>query len=69
MSSATTPSRPSQFNWLVAVALVALLAIAALFVAVCLSFFASGVAAAFGAWMYASALGAFVRYVLESLRC
>jgi NADH-quinone oxidoreductase subunit H len=66
MSSAT-PSRPSQSNWLAVVALVAMLAIVALFVAAVYWFFASGVAAALGAWMYASALGAFVRYVLESL--
>jgi len=65
MSSAT-PSRPAQFNWLVA-ALVALALAGVLVVAAVVWFFASGAAAAFGAWMYASALGAFVRYALESL--
>jgi NADH-quinone oxidoreductase subunit H len=66
MSSAI-PSRPAQSNWLVVAALVVLLAIAVLAVAVVYWFFADGYAAAFGAWMHASALGAFVRYVLESL--
>ena len=66
MSSAT-PSRPAQSNGLVVAALVALLVVAVLVVAAVYWFFASGAAAAFGAWMYASSLGAFVRYVLESL--
>ncbi len=66
MSSAT-PSRPAQSNWPVVAAAVVLLAIVALVVAAVYWFFANGAAAAFGAWMHASALGAFVRYLLESL--
>jgi NADH-quinone oxidoreductase subunit H len=65
--SSVTPSRPAQSNWPVVVALVALAVVAVLVVAAVYWFFASGAAAAFGAWMYASSLGAFVRYVLESL--
>ncbi len=66
MSSAS-PSRPAQSNGLVIAAVVALAAIAVVVVAVVYWFFASGAAAAFGGWMYGSALGVFVRYVLESL--
>jgi NADH-quinone oxidoreductase subunit H len=64
--STASPSRPAQPNWLAVAAVVALLA-AALVVAAVYWFFAYGAAAAVGAWLYGSALGAFVRYVLESL--
>ncbi len=66
MSSAS-PSRPAQSHWLAIVAVVVLLAVAALVVAAVYWFFAHGAAATVGAWLYGSALGAFVRYVLESL--
>jgi NADH-quinone oxidoreductase subunit H len=65
--SSVSPTRPEPSNWPLVVALALLLALTALFVAAVAWFFASGAAAAFGAWMYASALGAFVRYLLESL--
>ena len=65
--SSVSPTRPEPSNWPLVVALALLLALTALFVAAVAWFFASGAAAAFGAWMYASALGAFVRYALESL--
>ncbi|MFZ1962402.1 MAG: NADH-quinone oxidoreductase subunit NuoH [Roseiarcus sp.] len=65
--SSVSPTRPEPSHWPVVVALVALAAVAVLVVAAVVWFFVSGAAAAFGAWMYASALGAFVRYALESL--
>jgi NADH-quinone oxidoreductase subunit H len=65
MSSAT-PSRPAQSNWL-AVAAVAVVVVVVAVVAAIAWFFMSGAAAAFGAWMHASSLGVFVRYLLESL--
>ena len=66
MSSAS-PFRPAQSNWLVVVAVVVLLAVVALIGVAVYSFFAHGYAAAVGAWLHGSALGVFVRYVLESL--
>jgi NADH-quinone oxidoreductase subunit H len=65
--STATPSRPAQSNWLAIAAAVVLLAVAVVVVAAVYAFFAYGWASAVGAWMYSSALGAFVRYVLESL--
>ncbi len=65
MSSAS-PSRPAHSTWL-AVAVVALALVVVLVVAALYWFIAGGGAAAVGAWMYSSALGVFVRYVLESL--
>jgi NADH-quinone oxidoreductase subunit H len=65
--SSVSPTRPEPSNGPVVVALALLLALTALFVAAVVWFFVSGAAAAFGAWMHASALGAFVRYALESL--
>ncbi len=66
MSSAS-PSRPAQSNWIVTAAVVVLLAVAVVVVAAVYAFFAYGWASAVGAWMHSSALGVFVRYVLESL--
>jgi NADH-quinone oxidoreductase subunit H len=65
--STATPSRPAQSNWLAIAAVVVLLAVVVVVVAAVYAFFAYGWASAVGAWMYSSALGAFVRYVLESL--
>ncbi|MGD1017184.1 MAG: NADH-quinone oxidoreductase subunit NuoH [Roseiarcus sp.] len=65
--SSVSPTRPEPSRWPVVVALVALAGVAALVVAAVVWFFVSGAAATFGAWLYASALGAFVRYALESL--
>jgi NADH-quinone oxidoreductase subunit H len=67
MSSAT-PSRPAPssgpfFAVLVGLSLLGLVVV----VAAIVWFVASGTAAAFGAWMHASTLGAVVRYVLEGL--
>jgi NADH-quinone oxidoreductase subunit H len=65
MSSAT-PSRPAPSSGPLAVlAVLGLLTLVV--VAAIVWFVASGTAVAFGAWMHASALGAVVRYVLESL--
>ena len=66
MTSAT-PSHPVPSNWPRLVAAIAgVVVIAAILIAL-YAFVFDGGAAAFGRWMYASALGAFVRYVLEGL--
>ena len=66
MTSAT-PTRPAQERSpLVVIGLVALAAIVVVALLVW-AFFASGLADRIGAWMHDTAIGSFVRYVLESL--
>ena len=66
MTSAT-PSHPARPNLPLLIAAVAAVVVLAVIVAALYAFFFGGGAAAFGHWMYASALGVFVRYVLEGL--
>ena len=66
MTSAT-PSQPVQTNWPRLVLAVAGVIVAAAILIALYAFFFDGGAAAFGRWMYASALGVFVRYLLEGL--
>ena len=66
MTSAT-PTRPAQERSpLVVIGLVALAAIVVVALLVW-AFFASGLAGRIGAWMHDTAIGSFVRFVLESL--
>ena len=67
MSSAT-PIRPgsSDRNLMIIVS-VATIAVLVFVIAIIWAFFAGGYAHAFVNWMYETSIGAFVRYVLESL--
>ena len=65
--STASPSRPEPSNTPFIIAGVVLLAIVVVVIAAIYSFVASGSAAAFGAWMHDTAIGVFVRYLLESL--
>ena len=65
MTSAA-PSRPASPRWPLIVAAVVALAVVVALVAALYAFFSHGGPAALGAWLYGTALGVFVRYVLES---
>ena len=66
MTSASPPHSAPR-NWPMIAAGVLALAIVVLVVVAVVAFFVEGGLAAFGAWLYASAWGIFVRYLLESL--
>ncbi len=66
MTSASPPHSAPR-NWPMIAAGVVALAIVVLVVAAVVVFLADGGLASFGAWLYASAWGIFVRYLLESL--
>jgi NADH-quinone oxidoreductase subunit H len=67
MSSAT-PTRPAAPDRSTLVVIgVAVVAVLVIVVGLIVTFFASGGAAAVGSWFHETALGTFVRYVLESL--
>jgi NADH-quinone oxidoreductase subunit H len=66
MTSASPPHSAPR-NWPMIAAGVVALAIVVLVVVAVVAFLAHGGLAAFGAWLYASAWGIFVRYLLESL--
>jgi NADH-quinone oxidoreductase subunit H len=66
MTSASPPHSAPR-NWPMIAAGVVALAIVVLVVVAVVAFFVEGGLAAFGAWLYASAWGIFVRYLLESL--
>jgi NADH-quinone oxidoreductase subunit H len=65
--TSVTPTRPTRPNLPLLIAAVAGVVVLAIVVVALYAFFFGGGAAAFGRWMYASALGVFVRYLLESL--
>jgi len=65
MTSAAPP-RPASPRWPLIVAAVVALAVVVALVAALYAFFSHGGPAALGAWLYGTALGVFVRYVLES---